>query len=132
MRKDMTIGKIARAAGVPTSTIRYYERRHLLPEPKRTYSGYRYYPIETLNHIRFIKSAKSMGFTLNEIRAIKRFYADPGPRAREAVGMLIKQKVGDLSKTLAETQKSLTAVEKMADAVERGRLTDFCRRMHDR
>ncbi len=66
----MTIGKVAREAGVPVETIRYYERIGLLPDPPRRASGYRQYTAHTVTRLRFIKNAQSMGFTLKEIGAL--------------------------------------------------------------
>lgn len=63
----MTIGKVAREAGVPVETVRYYERIGLIPEPPRRESGYRQYAADMVLRIRFIKNAQSMGFTLKEI-----------------------------------------------------------------
>lgn len=66
----LTIGRIARQAGVNVETIRYYERRALLPRPKRTESAYRQYPPDTVRRIGFIKRAQALGFTLDEIAAL--------------------------------------------------------------
>ena len=63
-------GELARAAGVNVETIRYYERRGLIPEPERSRSGYRQYTPDTLARMRFIGQAKQMGFTLEEIREL--------------------------------------------------------------
>ena len=63
----LTSGKLAKAAGINTETLRYYERRGLLPEPPRRDSGYRLYPPESVERLRFIKRAQSLGFTLEEI-----------------------------------------------------------------
>lgn len=63
----MTIGKVAREAGVPVETVRYYERIGLIPAPPRRESGYRKYAADTVLRIRFIKNAQNMGFTLKEI-----------------------------------------------------------------
>ncbi len=67
MPKDMTIGKLARAAGVNIETIRYYQRRGLLAKPRKPLSGYRRYDTDTLARLRFIKRAQELGFTLREI-----------------------------------------------------------------
>lgn len=64
----MIIGQLARQAGVPIDTIRYYERQRLLPEPLRSASGYRRYGQDDLLRLNFIKRAKGLGFTLDEIR----------------------------------------------------------------
>lgn len=65
--QTLTIGAIAKRAGVGIDTIRYYERAGLLPEPQRRASGYRDYSTETVKQLRFIRRAKELGFTLDEI-----------------------------------------------------------------
>ncbi len=61
------IGQLAKNAGVNVETIRYYERRGLIPEPPRRESGYRQYGPDFVGRIRFIKHAQALGFSLNEI-----------------------------------------------------------------
>jgi len=63
-------GEIAKMADINVETLRYYEKNHLIPIPDRTKKGYRLYPEDTLDILAFIKSAKSAGFTLAQIRAI--------------------------------------------------------------
>jgi DNA-binding transcriptional MerR regulator len=64
----MSIGQLADAAGVHVETLRYYERRGLLPEPPRSPAGYRQYGQPDLGRLAFIARAKSLGFTLAEVR----------------------------------------------------------------
>jgi MerR family mercuric resistance operon transcriptional regulator len=64
---SLTIGQLAKATRVGVETIRYYERRGLLPEPPRRESGYRQFPLEAVQRIRFIKRAQNLGFSLKEI-----------------------------------------------------------------
>lgn len=68
----MQIGELAEQAGVNVQTVRFYERRKLLPEPPRTHSGYREYGEAELKQLRFIRQAKGLGFSLDEIRDIIR------------------------------------------------------------
>ena len=72
----MRVGEVAERAGVNIETLRYYERRRLLPVPERTPGGHRRYDEETLRFIRAIKEAQAVGFTLTEIeeylRAVRR------------------------------------------------------------
>lgn len=68
----MQIGEIAKQAGVNVQTVRFYERRKLLPEPVRTESGYREYGSQELKQLHFIRQAQSFGFSLDEIRDIIR------------------------------------------------------------
>lgn len=68
----MQIGELAKRGGVSVQTVRFYERKGLLPEPPRRESGYRNYSEEDLERVRFILQAKSLGFSLEEIRDILR------------------------------------------------------------
>jgi MerR family mercuric resistance operon transcriptional regulator len=70
--QTLTIGEVARMAGVNIQTLRYYERRKLVPEPPRRTSGYRAYPLDTVPLIRFIKRAQDLGFNLTEIGELLR------------------------------------------------------------
>jgi Hg(II)-responsive transcriptional regulator len=64
----MQIGQLAQKAGVPIDTVRYYERQGLLPPPQRRASGYREYTARDVSRLRFIRRAKDLGFTLQEIQ----------------------------------------------------------------
>ena len=66
----LTIGRLARAAGVNVETVRYYQRLGLVAEPPKPESGFRHYPADTLDRIVFIKRAQQLGFRLEEIREL--------------------------------------------------------------
>ncbi len=66
----LTIGQVARRAGVHVETIRYYQRLGLLPLPEKPVHGFRRYGEETIRRLRFIKQAQGLGFTLKEIREL--------------------------------------------------------------
>lgn len=68
----MRIGELAKQGGVNVQTVRFYERQGLLPEPPRRESGYRIYSSEDLRRLRFIRQAKVLGFSLQEIATILR------------------------------------------------------------
>jgi MerR family mercuric resistance operon transcriptional regulator len=70
MAQKFMIGKIAILAGVHIETIRYYQRRGLLSEPEKPHRRYGRYPRDIVQHIRFIKRAQALGFTLNEIAVL--------------------------------------------------------------
>lgn len=76
--RALTIGDVARAAGVGVETIRFYERRGLLPAPPRTAAGYRLYSPSAFERIRFIRHAKALGFTLEEIEDLLSLRRAPG------------------------------------------------------
>jgi Hg(II)-responsive transcriptional regulator len=67
---DLTIGDVAEAAGVGVETVRYYERRKLVPQPGRRTGAYRRYGSSHVNRVRFIKRAQSLGFSLEEIATL--------------------------------------------------------------
>ena len=67
MNGALRSGQVAQAAGVNLQTLRYYERRGLLAEPRRSMGGHRLYPPETVTILRVIKAAQRLGFTLEEI-----------------------------------------------------------------
>lgn len=73
-----TTGQLARLSGVGVETIRYYERKGLIPEPPRRESGYRQYPEDTLSRLRFIRRAKALGFRLKDIKELLELRVAPG------------------------------------------------------
>ena len=72
MLRHMQIGEVAKKAGVSVQTVRFYERQGLLPSPPRKESGYRLYGEADLKRLLFIRQAKALGFSLDEIRTILR------------------------------------------------------------
>lgn len=79
----MRIGEVAAGAGVNIQTLRYYERRGLLPKPRRRGSGYREYELETVQLVRFIKRAQELGFTLAEVSDLIRLRKTDQRRASQ-------------------------------------------------
>ena len=70
MVEQMTIGRLAAAAGVNVETVRYYQRRELLGIPQRPSGGIGRYPAAALTRLRFIKRAQSLGFTLDDVQSL--------------------------------------------------------------
>lgn len=67
---ELTIGRLATAAGVNVETVRYYQRRRLMNEPERPINGQRRYGSDAIKRVRFIKRAQGLGFTLDEIGSL--------------------------------------------------------------
>jgi MerR family mercuric resistance operon transcriptional regulator len=67
-QSSLTIGRLAKVAGVNIETIRHYQRRGLIDEPEKPLTGFRQYPLEIIDRIRFIKRAQQLGFSLKEIQ----------------------------------------------------------------
>src|SRR3546814_99211 len=112
----MNIGQLARQAGVPIDTVRYYERQRLIPEPARSASGYRQYAQDDVTRLNFIRRAKTLGFTLEEIgelMAISGNYSDDMNEMRNAS-----------ARTLEVVEERLAELTRMRDAL-RG-LVDAC------
>lgn len=70
MQKELHIGEVAEGSGVSIDTVRYYERRNLLPTAPRTTGGFRIFTSETIDRVRFIKQAQELGFSLDEISTL--------------------------------------------------------------
>lgn len=101
MATELTIGKLADAAGVSIETIRYYQRRGLLNEPPKPLGGHRRYAPSQAKRLRFIKRAQALGFTLEEIGALLTLDAACVCGETRALAVrklgLIKQKMADLA-----------------------------------
>ncbi len=97
----MQIGELAKSAGVPIDTVRYYERSGVLPPPRRRPSGYRNYGVEDLARLRFVRRAKALGFTLEEIQDL---LALTGRRTRNMAGVkrAATQKLQDVEHKIDE------------------------------
>jgi MerR family transcriptional regulator, mercuric resistance operon regulatory protein len=79
---EMKVGELAEATGVSVQAIRFYERRGLLPSPRRLQSGYRDYPAEAVRAVLRIKRMQEVGFTLRELeRFLRLLEAGPGNHA---------------------------------------------------
>jgi MerR family transcriptional regulator, mercuric resistance operon regulatory protein len=110
----MRIGEVASRAGVNIETLRYYERRGLLPEPDREASGYRRYQDESVRVVRFIKRAQELGFSLADIEELLRL-ADGGPASCREVRELAAAKIAEVERrieSLEAMRRSLVALVK--------------------
>ncbi len=102
MTSYLTIGKVAKQAGVNLQTVFYYERRRMLSYSKRTGSGYRLYAPEAVRIIRFIKNAQGLGFSLDEVSRLLKLRvghkAQCGPVRRQAEARLeiVQEKIAGL------------------------------------
>lgn len=111
----MTIGAVARRVGVAIDTIRYYEREGLLPEPLRRASGYRSYDEGAVRQLRFIRRAKELGFTLEEIRDLLALSADRH-RGVKAVKQRAQERLAAIDERIAELTRVRNGLEQLVDA----------------
>ncbi|NUO71819.1 MAG: heavy metal-responsive transcriptional regulator [Frateuria sp.] len=111
----LTIGAVAKRAGVAIDTIRYYEREGLLPEPSRRPSGYRSYGEGTVARLRFIRRAKNLGFTLEEIRGLLALSADR-QRGVRAVKQRAQHRLAEIEARIAELERVRAGLAQLIEA----------------
>jgi len=99
-----TIGQVATAAGVTVPTVRYYERRGILPRAGRTASNYRIYDDDAIRTISFVKQAQAIGFSLDEATELLSLRELPEQRAGE-VRALAASKLGDVEQRIQQLQE---------------------------
>lgn len=115
----LTIGQLARRAGVGVETIRFYEREGLVAAPARRASGYRQYPADVVRRVRFIRHAKDLGFTLREIHELLALRVDPDSTCAD-VRARARAKIADVEGRIASLERMKAALERLARAC-RGR-----------
>src|SRR3954451_20796962 len=113
--KPLTIGTVARRAGVGVETVRFYEREGLLDEPARRASGYRQYAEEAIDRLRFIRRAKQLGFTLREIKGLLALRLDAGAE-RADVRRHAEAKIADIDAKIADLARMREALVRLTDA----------------
>ncbi|SCU74665.1 Mercuric resistance operon regulatory protein [Cupriavidus necator] len=100
--ENLTIGAFAKAAEVNVETIRFYQRKGLLPEPDKPYGSIRRYGEADVTRVRFVKAAQRLGFTLDEIAELLRL--EDGTHCEEA-GSLAERKLNDVRAKLADLRR---------------------------
>lgn len=109
----MLIGELADAAGLPSQTIRFYERRGLLPEPARGANGYRSYDGSTLTRLNFVRTAQAAGLTLAEIGSVIDLRDDGNVPCTHVMSLIgnkltdVRARISDLSILEAELEALL-------------------------
>lgn len=121
----LTIGKVAEAAGVEVSTLRYYERRGILREPPRTGSGYRQYDETVVDRIRFVRHAQDLGFTLEEIEELLALRVE-NPSSCEAVEEATRAKLRSVDAKLRELRRLRSVLGRLVRACEDREETSEC------
>ena len=99
MNEELTIGRLAKAAGVNIETIRYYQRRGLVDEPAKPLGGHRRYDPSAARRVQFIKRAQQLGFTLDEVTGLLRL--EDGQSCRET-RLLAERKLAMIEARIAD------------------------------
>jgi MerR family mercuric resistance operon transcriptional regulator len=101
---DLRGSQVAAAAGVNPQTLRYYERRGLLAEPRRSLGGHRRYPAETVTVLRVIKAAQRLGFTLDEVADLLAAGGHRHPRPDAGLREQARAKLAEVEAKIADLQ----------------------------
>jgi MerR family mercuric resistance operon transcriptional regulator len=123
--KTLSIGQLSKEASVNIETVRYYERRGLLPEPKRRESGYREYSQDDVFRIKFIKRAQELGFTLKEISELLELRVDSTTTCGE-VKKQAEAKIADIEEKIGALKKMKAALGKLASSCNENAPLDGC------
>jgi Hg(II)-responsive transcriptional regulator len=122
--------EVAAQAHVNTQTLRYYERRGLLPEPARTRSGYRDYGDEAVRVVRFVKRAQQLGFTLDDIEDLLHL-AGGGPESCDEARAMARARIADLELRIDELAGMRDALTRLIDTCGESRAERQCPILQD-
>ena len=111
--ENLTIGVFAKAGGVNVETIRFYQRKGLLPEPNKPYGSIRRYGESDVTRVRFVKSAQRLGFSLDEIAELLRL--DDGAHCDEA-SHLAEHKLQDVREKMADLARMEAVLSELVRA----------------
>lgn len=117
----MRIGQLAERCSVSADTVRYYEARGLLPEPKRTEAGYRDYGEESVQQVRFIKNAQQIGFGLAEVEGLLALKLAPGSTCEE-VHERATDKLRDVEERIGKLQAIRSALDQLIATCQADRI----------
>ena len=115
----MLIAQTAREAGVNAQTLRYYERRGLLPNPSRRGSGYREYSPDDIRMVRFIKRAQALGFSLDEIAQLASLRG-VGRAERHRVRRIAERKIEEIDRKIEQLRSMREALTRLVESCHRG------------
>lgn len=122
---SMKIGELATASGLSVDTIRFYEKQGLLPSPKRSASNYRLYSSDAPRRLVFIRKARDLGFTLQEIGQLLELSEDRQAGAGD-VKERAQAKLQDLDRRIADMQAMRESLQRLVSACSGRGDTDHC------
>jgi Hg(II)-responsive transcriptional regulator len=119
----MWISETAQQAGVNIQTLRYYERRGLLPKAPRRASGYREFPDDAVRIVRFIKRAQDLGFSLDEVEQLLRLRRHSG-RNRARIRSVAEEKIHHIDEKVTELERMKRALQTLVRSCHDGATLD--------
>lgn len=123
--KILTIGHLARETGTKVETVRFYEKSGLLPAPSRTEGNYRSYDMAHLKRLSFIRRARDLGFSLDQVRALLAL-SDDRNQSCAAVDAIAKEHRTEVERKIADLQSLRKELDRMIDQCGCGVVAD-CR-----
>jgi len=114
--EGMTISGLAEAAKVNTETIRYYERRGLIRQPRKPTQGWRRYDSQVLRRLRFVKRAQVLGFSLDDIEMLLRLRTTESPRTCARVSAKARAKIEEVDAKICDLAAIREVLVSVADA----------------
>lgn len=127
MMAELTIGRLADEAGVNVETIRYYQRRGLMPEPDKPINGHRRYAADAVKRLHFIKRAQVLGFTLEEIGGLLEL--DEAHACAETRELAV-HKLEGIENKLADLKAMRKALIELLGQCDSGAATGSCPILH--
>lgn len=100
----LSIGRLAKQAGMATGTLRYYEQLGLIRPAQRSPAGYRLYRIDAARRLRFIRRAQALGFSLEEVAELLALSDEPGAGARD-VKRIAQEKMADIEARILDLER---------------------------
>lgn len=113
--KPLTIGRLAKQVGVNLETVRFYERRGLLPRPPRSAAGYRLFPGEAARRLSFIRRAQELGFSLTEIRELLSLRVSATANSKD-VRKRAEAKIADIEAKIRSLDSMKRTLRKLTNA----------------
>jgi len=122
LQSGMTIGRLAEAAGINVETIRYYQRRGLLDEPRKPLGGHRRYPPDAVRTLAFIRRAQQLGFSLEEVKSLLALARGSNAKATRALAEakyeLLGTRVAQLNKMRKQLERLIAASKRARDGAD--------------
>tara|TARA_Y100000768_G_scaffold388841_1_gene387785 strand:+ start:321 stop:734 length:414 start_codon:yes stop_codon:yes gene_type:complete len=113
MKESLTIGKLANASDVSVETIRFYERKGILKQPKKQ-GAFRYYPLDYITRIRFIKRSQELGFTLKETKDLLDLKIKNQSKCSDVLSKT-EEKIQEIKKKISDLNKMKKSLEGLAN-----------------
>lgn len=125
MARQFTISQVAKAANLPTTTVRYYERVGLVEPEERSAGNYRLYSEEALRKLKFIRSAQAIGFTLDDVKSLLSIPRNTAASCRE-VQSLIEERLTEVTERLKDLRHVQRVLRSSLEKCKETERSDCC------